>query len=79
MVDQVHDLPTLQAILRAHEQKLEYLHQEFEAMKNVTKKDNRRFLADLKHLNPEKYSGPRGKVGFRQSTQDRKDLVNRYS
>ena len=79
MVDQVHDLPTLQAILRAPEQKLEYLHQELEAMKNVTKKDNRRFLADLKHLNPEKYSGPRGKVGFRQWTQDLEDLVNRYS
>jgi hypothetical protein len=38
-----------------------------------------RYLVDLKHMNPEKYTGPRGNVPFRQWTQDLKDLCSRYS
>ena len=32
-----------------------------------------------KHLRPEKFTGPRGAIPFRQWTQDFKDLCSRYS
>jgi hypothetical protein len=38
-----------------------------------------RYLVDLKHMSPEKYTGPRGNVPFRQWAQDLKDLCSRYS
>ena len=38
-----------------------------------------RYLVDLKHLSPEKFSGPRGTTPFRQWAQDVKNLCSRYS
>ena len=34
---------------------------------------------DLRNMNPDKYTGPRGATSFRQWGQDLKDLADRYS
>ena len=39
----------------------------------------RRSMADLKNMNPDKFTGPRGTTSFRQCGQDLKDLASRYS
>ena len=39
----------------------------------------RRSMVDLKNMNPEKFTGPRGITTFRQWGQDLKDLASRYS
>ena len=38
-----------------------------------------RWLVDLKHMSPDKFSGPRGPTPFRQWAQDIKDLCAMYS
>ena len=69
-----------------HVRKLEYLNNEIAALKehikllsSVGPSGGMRHLVDRKDLSPEKFSGPRGSVPFRQWSQDIKDLVGRYS
>ena len=76
----------VRASLADYANKLEYLNNEMAALKEQIKygggntgNGGMRFLVDLKHLSPEKYTGPRGNVPFRQWSQDIKDLVSRYS
>ena len=59
--------------------KVNYLYGRVEAMKDQGKRDQGKKMVDLKHLNPEKFEGLRGKVKFRVWTQDIKDLAARYS
>ena len=71
----------VRAALTEHAAKLEYLNNELHALKGQVRTPGgaMRFPVDSKHLSPEKYSGPRGNIPFRQWSQDIKDLVARYS
>jgi hypothetical protein len=83
----------VRSALEDHSAKLDYLNHQMKAMQDLVQSlqnagghggdrgggRGNRFLVDLKHLSPEKFSGPRGTVPFRQWTQDVKDLCSRYS
>ena len=70
-----------------HNAKLNYLNNEIAALKMQLAngfgggggEGKMKALVHPKFLSPDKFSGPRGNVSFRQWSQDIKDLVARFS
>ena len=72
-------LPAIEANMLLMNSEIKRAVEEVEKLKTKTQHGSHRHMTDVKHLVPEKFSGPKGQTIFRQWTKDVLDLASRYS